>query len=106
RQHADADRDRTDVVEVAAVDALLRLEDALAHRVVFEIGELLRKIRGEPALRFGRRAERLERVLLERADRVAALQLVADLERLREVLADGALQRGDELVVARRRRPV
>ena len=40
RQHAGADRDRTDGFGVAAVDARMPLEDALAHQPILEIEEL------------------------------------------------------------------
>jgi hypothetical protein len=106
RQHADAHRDRADVVELTPVDAHLGLQDAVAQRVVFEFDEFLRHVRGLPALLLGFCLERSHHVGLDRGDRVAALQLVAHLERFFELAADRALEHGDHRLVARRRLPV
>src|SRR6185312_5367666 len=52
RQHADANADRTDVFETAAVDALFGLEHTVAHGAVFEILEFSGDVGGRPALFF------------------------------------------------------
>src|SRR5690349_6049667 len=77
RQHADAHSDRADAVERAAVDALFGVEYAVAQGAVFEFTELLRQCSLVPTLGLDPRSERFHRVLADRADRVAALQLVA-----------------------------
>jgi hypothetical protein len=50
--------------------------------------------------------QRCQHVGLDRSDRVAALQLVAHLESFFELVADFALERSDQRLVARGELPV
>ncbi len=106
RQYPDAGGDRAHVVELAAVDAYLGLQHAVAHGVVFEFLEFRGHRGGGPAVLFGLRLETSQHIGLDRGDRVATLQLVAHLERCGQLIADCALDGGDQRLVARRCPPV
>ena len=106
RQHAHAHADRTHVVQLAAVDAHLGLEHAVAHGAVLEFAEFLAQRFLGPALLFGLRLQFGHDVGLDRGDGVTTLQLVVHLESLLELVAHGTLDCRDQRLVARRRLPV
>src|SRR5690606_27604249 len=105
RQHADLRGDRTHGVGRAAVDADLGREDRVAHRLVYLLAELLRQVTGRPGLRLRFGGDGGEDRLLEVGDRVLALELVAHLEGLGELLADRGADRADDTFVGSGRAP-
>ena len=83
-------------VERATVDADLGGQHRVAHGLVFEFAEFLRQLGALPAVGFGLFGQRGQHVLLQRRDRVLALQLVAHREGLGQAITNGGLERLDD----------
>src|SRR6185312_1520175 len=104
RQHAGLDRDRADLVGIAAVDALAGRQRVPAGPLLLDLAERRVDVLRLAVPRLALGGERLDRLGLERRDTVGALLLVVDLHRLAEAVPHELLDLRDQGLVGHGRR--